>query len=119
MTLFLPVLLAPPHTLVELTGFCAAFCTTVSFVPQLVRILKLRSAHEISLGMFSLFSLGVFLWLLYGIWIASKPVIASNGVTLVLSVSILILKLHYDRKHRKSGPAKSAPAKSEPARNLP
>ncbi len=94
--------MSPSPSLVELTGFCAAFCTTISFVPQLVRILKLRSAHEISLGMFSLFSLGVFLWLLYGIWIASKPVIASNGITLVLSVSILILKLHYDRKHRNS-----------------
>ena len=46
---------------------------------------------------FLLFSIGVFLWLLYGLYINSKPVIASNSVTLVLSVSILILKLHYDR----------------------
>jgi MtN3 and saliva related transmembrane protein len=44
-----------------------------------------------------MFSVGVFLWLLYGFYIGSKPVIASNGVTLVLSVSILIMKLRYGR----------------------
>ena len=45
-----------------------------------------------------MFSVGVFLWLLYGLDIGSKPVIASNCVTLVLSVTILVLKLHYDRR---------------------
>jgi MtN3 and saliva related transmembrane protein len=82
---------------VEDLGFAAAFCTTAAFVPQLVRVLKLRSAREISLPTFLMFSIGVFLWLLYGLYIGSKPVIASNLVTLVLSVSILVLKLRYDR----------------------
>jgi MtN3 and saliva related transmembrane protein len=82
---------------VEDLGFVAAFCTTAAFVPQLMRVLKLRSAREISLPTFLMFSIGVFLWLLYGIYTGSKPVIASNLVTLVLSVSILILKLRYDR----------------------
>ena len=100
---------APSQTLVEVTGFLAAFCTTVSFVPQLARIVKLRSAHEISLGMFSLFSVGVFLWLLYGLWIGSKPVIASNALTLILSVTILILKLKFDRQNRKSAIARRLP----------
>jgi MtN3 and saliva related transmembrane protein len=83
---------------IESIGFTAAFLTTAAFVPQLIRVLQLRSAREISLGTFLMFSLGVFLWLLYGLYTGSKPVIASNAVTLVLSVSILILKLHYDRK---------------------
>jgi MtN3 and saliva related transmembrane protein len=82
---------------VEDLGFVAAFCTTAAFVPQLVRVVRLRSARDISLPTFLLFSVGVFLWLLYGIYTGSKPVIASNAVTLVLSVSILILKLRYDR----------------------
>jgi MtN3 and saliva related transmembrane protein len=60
-----------------------------------VRVLRLRSAREISLPTYLLFSVGVFLWLLYGFYIGSKPVIASNAVTLVLAVSILILKLRY------------------------
>jgi MtN3 and saliva related transmembrane protein len=82
---------------VENLGFVAAFCTTVAFVPQLVRVLRLRSAREISLPTFLLFSVGVFLWLLYGLYTGSKPVIASNAVTLVLSLSILALKLRFDR----------------------
>jgi MtN3 and saliva related transmembrane protein len=82
---------------VQNLGFVAAFCTTAAFVPQLVRVLRLRSAREISLPTFLLFSVGVFLWLLYGLYTGSKPVIASNAVTLVLSVSILALKLRYGR----------------------
>jgi MtN3 and saliva related transmembrane protein len=85
---------------VELLGFVAAFCTTAAFVPQLVRVLRLRSARDVSLPTFVMFSVGVFLWLLYGFYIGSKPVIASNSVTLVLSVSILILKVRYGRDAR-------------------
>ena len=84
----------------ELLGFVAAFCTTAAFVPQLVRVLRLRSARDVSLPTFVMFSVGVFLWLLYGFYIGSKPVIASNSVTLVLSVSILVLKVRYDRRTR-------------------
>jgi MtN3 and saliva related transmembrane protein len=82
---------------VEDLGFAAAFLTTAAFVPQLIRVLRLRSAREISLPTFIMFSLGVFLWLLYGVYTGSKPVIASNIVTLALSLSILVLKLRYDR----------------------
>ena len=82
---------------VENLGYAAAFCTTAAFVPQLARVLRTRSARDISLPTFLLFSVGVFLWLLYGLYSGSKPVIASNAVTLVLSLSILILKLRYDR----------------------
>jgi MtN3 and saliva related transmembrane protein len=77
-------------------GFVAAFLTTAAFVPQLVRVIRLQSARDISLGTFLMFSTGVALWLVYGLYVGSKPVIASNGVTLVLSVSILLLKLKYD-----------------------
>lgn len=82
---------------IENIGFAAAFLTTTAFVPQLLRVVRLRSARDISLGTFLLFSLGVFLWFIYGIYTGSKPVMVSNGATLVLSVSILLLKLRYDR----------------------
>jgi len=88
---------------IERIGFAAAFCTTVAFVPQLVRVVKLRSAREISLPTFLLFSIGVFLWLLYGLYARSNPVIASNAVTLVLSLSILFLKLKYDGRAATKG----------------
>jgi MtN3 and saliva related transmembrane protein len=84
-------------TVIENIGYAAAFCTTTAFIPQLVRVVRYRSAHDISLPTFLLFSTGVFLWLLYGIWAHSNPVIVSNSFTLVLSLSILVLKLRYDR----------------------
>ncbi len=86
------------NSTVETIGFAAAFCTTAAFIPQLARVVRLRSAREISLPTFLMFSIGVFLWLVYGIDTGSKPVIASNAVTLVVSVSILVLKVRYDRK---------------------
>jgi len=71
--------------------------TTVAFVPQLVRVLRRRSARDVSLPTFALFSIGVLLWLVYGIDIGSKPVIASNSVTPGAVGQLLILKLRYDR----------------------
>jgi MtN3 and saliva related transmembrane protein len=85
---------------VSLIGYAAAFSTTISFVPQLLRVLRLKSAREISLGMFMFFSWGVFLWLVYGLIIHSWPVTIANAVTLVLSIAILLLKLKYDHRGR-------------------
>lgn len=85
------------QTAVDSIGYLAATCTTVSFLPQLVRVLKLRSAREISLGMFSVLSFGTAMWLTYGILSHSWPVTLANAVTLVLSISILVLKLRFDR----------------------
>ena len=83
---------------VNAIGLAAAVCTTVSFVPQLIRVWRLRSAREISTIMFSVFSLGTFLWLLYGIFLHALPIILANAVSLALSLAILALKLKFDRK---------------------
>lgn len=85
---------------VNAIGLIAAVCTTISFVPQLIRIWRLRSAREISLTMFLVYSLGVFLWLFYGILIHSVPVILANAVSLVLSLAMLALKFRFDRKEK-------------------
>jgi MtN3 and saliva related transmembrane protein len=92
------IVLQLPSWTVNLIGSVAAICTTISFVPQLIRIYRLKSADEISLVMFLVFSLGVFLWLLYGIFIRSFPVILANSFTLALSLAILVLKVRYDRR---------------------
>jgi MtN3 and saliva related transmembrane protein len=89
-----------PSGVVSLIGYAAAFSTTISFVPQLLRVIKLRSARDISLGMFLFFSWGVFLWLIYGVILHAWPIILANGVTLALSIAILALKLQYDRRGR-------------------
>jgi len=95
---------------IENLGFAAAFCTTVAFIPQLVRVVRRRSAKDVSLPTFLLFSIGVFMWLIYGIDIGSRPVIASNSVTLVLALSIVVLKLRYDRE----APQELKPHQKEP-----
>ena len=96
------VVLHLPSWAVNLIGSVAAICTTISLVPQIIRVYRLKSAREISLIMFLVYSVGLFLWLLYGIFIRSFPVILSNSVTLVLSFAILVLKIRYDRRR---GPA--------------
>lgn len=79
----------------NLIGTIAAVLTTVSFVPQAWRTLKTRHTHDISLVMYLLFSLGVVMWLIYGILIKSLPIIIANSVTLFLVVPILVMKLVY------------------------
>ena len=79
----------------DILGMLAGTLTTVSFVPQVIKTWRSRSAGDISFGMFLLFSLGVVLWLMYGLAIHSLPVIVSNVVTLALSLSIISMKLHF------------------------
>lgn len=73
----------------------AGLLTTLAFIPQLTQAWKSKSTKDVSLGMFLIFTTGVLLWLIYGIEIRSLPVIAANGVTLVLAGSILMLKIRY------------------------
>ena len=82
----------------DAVGSVAAVCTTISFLPQLIRVWRRKSASDISLTMFLLFSFGVACWLVYGIGIGSRPITAANAVTLALALAILILKLRYDRR---------------------
>lgn len=77
----------------NLLGIVAGTLTTIAFVPQVVRIWRTRSTHDISMLMFGIFSLGVVLWLLYGIAVGSWPIILANLVTLVLSLTVLYFKL--------------------------
>ena len=76
-------------------GLGAAFCTTVAFLPQVVRAWQTRSTKDLSLAMFLVFTAGIFLWLVYGLMLNDLPLIAANGTTLVLSGSILYFKLRY------------------------
>ena len=84
----------------DVIGYLAGALTTIAFVPQVLHILRKRSAHDISWGMFSLFGIGVALWLWYGIRLASVPLIVANGITLSLVATILVLKLHYGSRTR-------------------
>lgn len=76
-------------------GFIAAILTTVAFVPQILKIWRARSAKDVSLGMYTVFTLGVALWLVYGILIDSWPIIFANCVTLSLAGAVLVMKLKF------------------------
>ncbi|HSD64783.1 MAG TPA: SemiSWEET transporter [Ignavibacteriaceae bacterium] len=80
----------------SLFGYIAAICTTISFVPQAVKVHKTRSTKDISFGMFLLMTAGVAFWLIYGLMINSLPIIAANAVTLFLSFYILLMKIRLD-----------------------
>ena len=81
--------------MVKYIGFFAAFCTTIAFVPQAIKVYKSKSTKDISLYMFLIFTIGVLSWLIYGFIIHNLPVILANAVTLVLSLFILLYKLQY------------------------
>jgi len=86
---------------IELIGYCAAFLTTASFFPQAIQSWRTRDLSGISLGMYALFTSGVGLWLLYGLFIEKWPLILANALTFSLALSILILKIRYISDSRK------------------
>ena len=80
---------------IQLIGLAAGMLTTIAFLPQVVKTWKSRSAKDLSLGMFSLFCVGVALWLAYGILVWDIPVIAANMCTLMLASTLLFFKLRF------------------------
>ena len=76
-------------------GLIAGTLTTIAFIPQIVKAWQSKSTGDLSWGMVVTFSTGVFLWLVYGIWINSLPVILANAVTLLLQAGIVTLKIKY------------------------
>jgi MtN3 and saliva related transmembrane protein len=89
-----------PHQ-IEVIGYCAAFLTTIAFLPQAIRSWRSRDLSGISLGMYALFTFGVGLWLIYGLIIEKWPLILANSMTFALALSILLLKLRHTSQHRK------------------
>ena len=79
----------------DLIGYLAASLTTASFVPQAWLTFKTRDVRGISLGMYSVFTAGVALWLLYGLSLGAWPIVVANAVTLALAASILGMKLRF------------------------
>ena len=79
-------------------GLLAGLLTTVAFVPQVMKIYRTKSGRDISARMFTMFSIGIALWLYYGILLQSIPIILANAVTLILTLAILALKIRYSGK---------------------
>jgi MtN3 and saliva related transmembrane protein len=80
---------------IEMIGYIAACCTTLCWLPQAVRTIRTKDTRAISLVTQGFFSLGIALWLAYGIALGSWPVIMSNAITLPLVLTVLAMKLRY------------------------
>ncbi|MBV8938275.1 MAG: SemiSWEET transporter [Alphaproteobacteria bacterium] len=81
--------------LVDIIGTFAASLTTFAYVPQAVKVLRERKTHAISLGMYIVMSTGIAAWIVFGAIMGSWPLVIGNGVTLVLTLTILWTKLRY------------------------
>ena len=79
--------------LIDYVGSFAAICTTIAFIPQAVQSYRTRDLSGISLPMYSIFTLGVALWLVYGILKQDWPIMIANVITVALSAMIMVLKI--------------------------
>lgn len=82
-------------TITDIIGYLAAFGTTVSFLPQAIETIQTKNTSGISLAMYSVFTAGTLLWLVYGIMAGSLPVAIANAITLIFASIILIYKVKY------------------------
>lgn len=83
-------------TTVDVLGFAAAFCTTVSFLPQAIRVIRTQDTYALSLSMYSIFTVGVTLWLAYGLYRQDWAIVTANIITFVLAMTILATKIYND-----------------------
>lgn len=80
---------------IQIVGIIAAICTTGAFLPQAIKTFKTKDTKGISLLMYSFSTLGIFLWLVYGLLLHDTPLILANSITVLLSGSILVLKIRH------------------------
>ncbi len=81
----------------DLLGYAAASLTTASFVPQAWLSFRTGDVSGISLGMYASFTVGVALWLVYGVVLGAWPIVVANAITLLLALAILVMKLRGGR----------------------
>jgi len=79
----------------KIIGLSAATLTMFSFLPQISKALKTKSVKDMSLITLSQLSLGVFLWIIYGIYLRDKIIIIANVVTLVSLVVLIFMYFNY------------------------
>jgi MtN3 and saliva related transmembrane protein len=84
----------------ELLGYIAGTCTTLAFLPQVLKTYRTKSAKDVSVTMFIVYTIGILLWITFGIINHFTSIIVSNAVSLVLSSSQIVLKIYYDNGHR-------------------
>jgi MtN3 and saliva related transmembrane protein len=80
---------------VSILGFIAGGLTTLAFLPQVIKALRTKSTHDISLAMVTLTATGILLWFIYGLCLRSLPIALPNLVSFILTFTLLVLKIRY------------------------
>ncbi len=88
-------------TTIDFIGYCAAFLTSASFLPQALLVIRTRQTEGLSLLMYTLFTLGVALWLIYGLATRDAPIVIANGLTLTFAIIILLITAQERLKQRR------------------
>ena len=86
--------------LTDILGYTAATLTTVSFVPQVWRTFRTHDVSGISLKMYSIFTLGIAVWLAYGIVLKQTPMLVANSVSLVLACAVLVMRVRFAKERK-------------------
>lgn len=81
-------------------GSSAASLTMFAFIPQIIKVLKTKSAKDVSLITLFQLSIGVSLWIFYGIHLKDAIIIIANGITLTSLIILLSLCFYYERRGR-------------------
>lgn len=87
----------------DVLGYVAGTLTTIALVPQAWRAFRTKDVSGISLRMYCIFTVGIAVWLAYGIVLGETPMVVSNSVSLVLALAVLAAKLRYGRKDDDGG----------------
>ena len=87
---------------IEIVGLSAGICTSVSLLPQLLKLLRHKKAEDISLFYLIILFIGLGLWIWYGILREDIPIVVTNGFSLVINGIIIVVGLHYKRVHRET-----------------
>jgi MtN3 and saliva related transmembrane protein len=96
---------------ITLIGFLAGGLTTASFLPQVVKTARSRSARDLSGSMLLAFLVGLALWTLYGVQVGSLPIIAANTITMGLVAAILGMKVRFREREGACTPGQSSPGR--------
>jgi MtN3 and saliva related transmembrane protein len=81
--------------LTTVVGFAAGTLTTFSFLPQVFKAWRTKRCDDLSFMMLLAFAAGVFLWLVYGLFLRAAPIVAANLITLALLLTLISLKVRY------------------------
>lgn len=78
---------------ISIIGYIAAICTRISFLPQVIKTWKTKQTKDISLPMYTIMVTGIILWFIYGIFLENAAIILADGISFILTTSILYLKI--------------------------